>query len=480
MVPVLFVIVAVVGVYFIFAGSQENEVAEENINAGIAEQAPAIIGGEVVYAEGAVEYKTEGGEWTRAETGTALTEGDSIEVLESGRAIVNLDDGSVLRLNAESGITLTSMDPEAMVVTNDGGEVYSRVVEAERTFEMMAGSVTYESLGTAYNTVNLEGKKGVEVFHSSVKAITDGEETLVEEGKKWYAENTDDPDNEKIVTDIADEDLEKEFINWNKEEDSKNFKEKLGVFEKEEIEEKAPAEETEEPVEEVKEETEEPAVDNEPLSGDIALAYNMNGNVSWTTDLNSPDGFKLVWSKNEGPTYPTRDGDMYKYYSDPAARAGAVYFFDGGGTYYIRVCTYENGACGVYSNTVTATFYGEEEKEEVKEEPKEETEEKPKEEKKEEPISSVNSISLSGSGANVSWTVDGTSAKGFKVVWSKTDGPTYPCRSGDKYQYLSDPSASSTSLTAFDGSGTYYVRVCEYLGGACGVYSNQITVELTK
>jgi hypothetical protein len=90
----------------------------------------------------------------------------------------------------------------------------------------------------------------------------------------------------------------------------------------------------------------------------------------------------------------------------------------------------------------------------------------------------VSAIKLSGSGNNVSWVTTGYSKNGFKIVWSKNQNPTYPTREGDQYIYLSDSSASSTSLSAFSGSGTYYVRVCEYLGGACGKYSNQITVSL--
>ncbi len=78
----------------------------------------------------------------------------------------------------------------------------------------------------------------------------------------------------------------------------------------------------------------------------------------------------------------------------------------------------------------------------------------------------------------VRWDVNGHSEKGFKVVWSLNEGPTYPTRSGDKYLYYSNPEADSATLTAFKGSGEYHVRVCEYLGGACGKYSNEITVEL--
>lgn len=90
----------------------------------------------------------------------------------------------------------------------------------------------------------------------------------------------------------------------------------------------------------------------------------------------------------------------------------------------------------------------------------------------------VSSIAAAASGNKITWSTIGTSASGFKVVWSKNTAPVYPTRDGDKYAYLSEPTASSTEIDAFDGAGQYYVRVCEYLGGSCGVYSNQLTVGL--
>jgi hypothetical protein len=90
----------------------------------------------------------------------------------------------------------------------------------------------------------------------------------------------------------------------------------------------------------------------------------------------------------------------------------------------------------------------------------------------------VSSINMSVNGSNVSWNETGYAKNGFKIVWSKNPSPTYPTRDGDKYIYLGEPTASSTTIDAFDGSGTYYVRVCEYLGGACGTYSNQEVTQL--
>lgn len=78
----------------------------------------------------------------------------------------------------------------------------------------------------------------------------------------------------------------------------------------------------------------------------------------------------------------------------------------------------------------------------------------------------------------VCWNAKGYSEMGFKLVWSKNGGPEYPTRSGDMYNYYSHPKTERGTVYGFDGSGDYYVRVCEYLGGKCGVYSNQIKVGL--
>lgn len=94
------------------------------------------------------------------------------------------------------------------------------------------------------------------------------------------------------------------------------------------------------------------------------------------------------------------------------------------------------------------------------------------------PVSAVTSITLSGVGNSIKWVTVGTSTQGFKVVWSKNANPTYPNRDGDKYHYYSEPTKQYDTLEAFNGAGEYYVRVCEYLGGQCGTYSNEIKLAL--
>lgn len=179
-----------------------------------------------------------------------------------------------------------------------------------------------------------------------------------------------------------------------------------------------------------------------------------NGKVylNWSlTDMTSPKGFKVVYSKNLNPVYP---GNTYHYLTDPNTRTDTWSGLSAG-TYYFRVCEYLGGACGVYSNNAVVTI-------------------------EQDTYSSNGSISLNATEDNgkvyLNWSLtDMYSSKGFKVVYSKNMNPVYP---GNTYHYKSDPNTRTDSWSGLS-EGTYYFRVCEYLGGSCGVYSNNavITIE---
>ena len=82
------------------------------------------------------------------------------------------------------------------------------------------------------------------------------------------------------------------------------------------------------------------------------------------------------------------------------------------------------------------------------------------------------------SSLNFLWDISGTklmykqivdsSRYGYKIVKSTSKNPVYP---GNSYLYISNSNQTSATWSIKDGQ-TYYFRVCQYLGGKCGTYSN--------
>lgn len=192
-------------------------------------------------------------------------------------------------------------------------------------------------------------------------------------------------------------------------------------------------------------------------SGSITLTASWSAEknkviLQWKpTDLYSAKGFKVVKSTAANPVYP---GNDYHYLSDPATRSD---YWTGltAGTYHFRVCEYLGGSCGKYSNDVSVTVPGTT------------------------TDNSNGSITLSGyyeaslGKVLLNWSMaDMYSDLGFKVVYSETANPVYP---GNEYHYLSDPATRSDKWVGLE-PGTYHFRVCEYLGGSCGIYSNDLTL----
>ncbi len=213
-------------------------------------------------------------------------------------------------------------------------------------------------------------------------------------------------------------------------------------------------------------------LDSTASNSEAVRSINLSGEgqiIKWTVDGYSGKGFKIVWSKNQGPTYPLRSGDKYNYYDGPGKREDVIKAFDGDGVYYVRVCEYLGGKCGVYSNEIKVEL----------DDGMHDTGD-PDQWKDEDPNMNgpIRSIKLYGEGEKLEWEIEGRSEKGFKVIWSKNPSPTYPTREKDRFHYYANPNQSVDTIKAFDGDGIYYVRVCGYLGGKCGVYSNEIKVEL--
>jgi hypothetical protein len=384
--------------------------------------------------DGDVSYSNDGKNWQELKAEQVLNQGDWVETSTQSRAVLVLDDGSAIRLNENTKIALTSTNPDAVVIANVNGEVYTRVVtNTERSFIVIVGDDEYKALGTAYKTVNTEKIKGVQVYHSSVK---NGDVTI-EEGKQWLIIDGTDNKLQEIPLETLKND---EFVKWNAEQDkaSSEFKDKLGYLGN------------------LDKVTEEPKTAPAPAPGaSIKLSGSVSGEkgiqLSWSTaNLSGVDGYKIVKStKNSTPVFG-QDGSLYIKGSSTKSYLWGV---TDGGKYYIRVCGYiaSNGSCNVYSNTITVTA--------------------PKVAKATggEPSGSLELKPLANN--KVEWVLNGSAPNGYKLVWNTEGSPVYP---GSNANYYSDPSTKYGVITS--EPGTYRVRVCMYNNGSCINYSNELTI----
>lgn len=455
-VPALLVVILAVGGGFLVLSQNNKEVKTNK------------LGAEIAFYEGDLEFMNEDGGWSDVISNTTVNENTYLRLSGKGLAIVNLDDGSSVRINSNSSVSFKSLDPNKIIIANDAGEIYTRVVKADRQFIVETPEATYESLGTAYKTINKKDVKGVEVYHSKVKVNTEAKkEIIVEEGNKVYVFNELEKEKVGEVQKIDETKLATDkFVQWNKEQDKKDFSNELGILKdkvvveekKEEVKaETKPAETQQAPVEQPKP-APAPAPSPAPTpTGTITISNitSMNNafKVFWSTaNLNVTQGYKIVYATTQNPTY----GVNSAHYE---SNSGATFASVGGlaaGTYYVRVCMYTGSGCANYSNQVSVAVTAPA------------------------PANPITSVSLSaGGGTAVNWSVVGTQAEGFKVVYSKNPSPVYSSQlATGTFANFYQVSQKSGNISANDGSGIYYVRVCVYNGGACGVYSNEITVVL--
>lgn len=403
------------------------------------------LGGTIALFDGDLEIQSETG-WNDAVLDSSITEGQTYRVSGDGRAVFNLDDGSSVRLNSNSQVTFVALNPDDIKISNDSGEVYTRVVKMEREFNVIAGNAEFQSLGTAYKTVNTGEKKGVEVYHSKVAVKLNSEEvTKVNEGESYYfgSEKTEQLDVEKLKND--------EFVKWNKDLDSEDFSDQLGILEFKQVE---GVTNTQTKSEEVKPaETQpapQPAPQNVPQPSLVITSITPKSGgfkVFWSAaNLDTSSGFKVVYNTYGGPEY----GRDYAQYANPGDTYAGVGV--GAGTYFVKVCRYTGGGCDNYSNEVSVT---------VAAQPSN-------------PAPNINSISLSYSGNTLNWSTDtGSTGYGFKILRGTSSVLGY----GNKVAFANGLTYTGSEI--MPGYG-YYYAVCAYYdsgsGGTCHVVSNSVQI----
>jgi len=499
----------------------------------------------VVFVEGDVTAKfdtdqAEEVDWVDTVAGDVLEEGDYIKTGADSKVILQLDNGSVVRLNANSEIELKDMSPTSIVIAQITGESYNRVVKSETsTHTVVSGDVSARALGTAYLFRKNADGVDVLVYESKVLVKTATEEKEVSAMDKGVVK-------EEVVEvkEMVENEYKNEFVNWNQEKDGDDG------FDKNDI--TAPVVTITSPKDGSTVKDASVVVEGKVVDADSALKkVIVNGTKYYTmtdgygfdaatgtfkvkvtlkegSNTVSVTGYDEYWNnskKSVTVTYekevvvtnslyississpsagkvslnwrmtgytaphgfkvvysksknPTYPGSSYKYYSSSAQRSASFDISGDAGTYYFRVCIYNgNGACTYYTPNKTVTIKGSSTAE------------------------YATGISLSKSGSVISasagygltgfepmtvssykqkftWSISGGGApKGYKLVWSESPNPSYPSQMTD-YNYYGSESTKYGYADGLESGHTYYVRVGVYKGGYCDVYSNQITVTI--
>jgi len=384
----------------------------------------------VTLSSGVIEYKTDG-IWTDVTENLEIFTGMTLKTTgAASKAIITLEDGSEIRLGADTEIKLETLTVARVVVVQDDGHVYNRVVPSEgRSYVVQTENAQFQSVGTAFQTIASGDEEAVEVYQSSVRETTTN--IRAEEGDKLTVKNFSDPNKDEKVEKIDIEQLkDNTFITWNRELDLQNetFKASLGFlsdYDGPSVSVTEPAagaaldveSDTTEGTVQIKGNTEKNAkltvqsksqagsspidvvvgddgnfvtpVLNAPLGTSVfefvatdKVGNKATTNISYTfrkqtvvqeqgialsvndddpdelvfewglAGMTTPDGVKLVYSKNTNPTY---DEDSSKYISSGSSTTLDTNKLKSGETYYFRVCRYDdvNDKCDVYSNQVS-------------------------------------------------------------------------------------------------------------------------------
>lgn len=422
---------------FALTGDSDDDVAEEPQQVEQQEERIINLAAAAGLVEGTVEKSVDGETWTVVEAAETINVGESVRTGEDSRAVLVLDDGSAVRLDANTEMKLMTSDANGTEVMLVDGQVYSRVIPSEtRSYAVATVNERFTAQGTAYTTKTDGEKDEIKVLES--KVLVDSEEIEVDEGNEY---DSDTKEEKEIDLDELKDD---EFVKWNKEQDEGDdkYKDSLGVLDvldkKEEETDNTPS-------------TPEPAP--APSAG-ISLSGSTSDKgvkLSWslTGGATAPDGFKVVYDKGTtSPVYKTHASQ----YAGKDSRSTTVNL-DDGSSYNFRVCLYRasSSSCDTYSNSVKVTA------------PKVELEEVQ---------SGVTELEIDGD--VIEWGITGTAPHGFKILLSSSQNPTYPSNS---IEYAGDE-VRSTELPD-KAAGTYYVRVCKYTGSSsidngCTDYSNQV------
>ncbi len=432
------ILVIIAAFYLLNLNSQTNSTDQQDPDTN---QPTATLSGEIALAEGNVQYQSDSS-WVAVTSGQSVKQGTAIKTGPDARAVINLDDGSAVRLDQSSEITLTALNNSTITITQISGRAYHRVEPGQVTYQVNTPQATTTALGTIFSTSSNQSTDTVHVLESKVrvkpKAMLkdlDNNQVEVATGKQAFINPT-----ELKVDSIDQDSLKDDFYLWN------------SALDKGQPMPSATPKPTSTP---------QPTKTIAPASSQAA-AITLTGSVGpgkatlkWKLHgTSAPQGFKIIKSHTDNPAFGK---DEAVYVSDSQATSYTWANLDNKATNF-RIGIYNGSGISLYSNTINIT-----------------------------PQAKPSSVSYSGNislGAPVreatkvilNWTATNQDqVGGWKVVYSTSPNPTYPEHTAN----YASPSDRSTTFKDLP-SGTYYFRVGAWIDSKVtnSAYSNQVQITI--
>lgn len=413
--------------------SQTDEFASEEV---VEEQDDTPkMGLAVTLQQGTLQVKDEEGNWADAPNQFQADEGDALRTVgAASRTVLTFDDGSALRLDANSEVEILSLSVERIVIRHLNGYTYSRVIPAsDMTYIVETKDAQYEAEGTAFKTASSGDEQAVEVYQSTVhETILNKKPT---EGEKLTVKNRVDPSKDGQIEKLDIEAVKQDqFMLWNKnlDEQDDNFKDSLGFlgdFEGPEITISSHSD------------GETVLVDSNASEGTIEFSGNTERGAKLTVQSKSQANSSAI------DVSVGADGN----FTTPVLTAPL------GNSVFEFMSTDRSGNKTTFN--IRINF-----------------------QRKSAPISSAPSglsiLTLTQNSNEVSVTWSSTNSKdGYKLVWSESANPTYENNDGS---VLSSKNSQTIKKNKFESGKTYIFRVCEYNkdDNSCSNYSSSKSIEI--
>jgi hypothetical protein len=407
-----------------FTSSEPDEIVEIQT----ADQIKATL----IYTEGTVEYKTTEDSWEPAPRELEITQGTSLQAVGAvSKAVIGLEDGSEIRLDANTSIQISSMTVKRVIVKQLNGNVFSRLVPSDsRDYIVQTKNAQFQSLGTAFRTITTGDEESVEVYQNKVKEVVTNTESSA--GTKLRIDKTNDGAVQARKENLNIEEIKiNDFIQWNKLRDLDNdlFKDKLGFlgdFDGPSV-----------------------TITNPAPSSTIKVDENQSPVI--TIDGKTESSAKLsVQSKSVGGStaieVPVSSDGTFTTPKLPASFGNSVFEF---------IATDSKG------NKTTVNFSFRFSKQTITQEQ-----------------GIALTMSETETEIKLAWGLVGlTTQDGVKIIYGKTEKPTYP---NNTSIYEKTKTTTTIKKNTLSSDTTYYFRVCRYDPDQdeCDVYSNSVKIDI--